>query len=108
VTSAEGEASLARIRQLAEAADTLVVLMAHAKLESVTSALAEVLGPGRPAAVVSNATLPAQEVVTGTVGDVAQLALRSRLGPPATLVVGEVVAQAASNHAPMVDLARFG
>jgi uroporphyrin-III C-methyltransferase/precorrin-2 dehydrogenase/sirohydrochlorin ferrochelatase len=108
VTSAEGDASLARIRQLAEAADTLVVLMAHAKLESVTSALAEVLGSGRPAAVVSNATLPTQEVVTGTVGNVAQLALRSRLGPPATLVVGEVVAQAASNHAPMVDLARFG
>jgi uroporphyrin-III C-methyltransferase/precorrin-2 dehydrogenase/sirohydrochlorin ferrochelatase len=108
VTSAEGDASLARIRQLAEAADTLVVLMAHAKLESVTSVLAEVLGPGRPAAVVSNATLPTQEVVTGTVGNVAQLALRSRLGPPATLVVGEVVAQAASNHAPMVDLARFG
>jgi uroporphyrin-III C-methyltransferase/precorrin-2 dehydrogenase/sirohydrochlorin ferrochelatase len=108
VTSAEGDASLARIRQLAEAADTLVVLMAHAKLESVTSALAEVLGPGRPAAVVSNATLPTQEVVTGTVGNVAQLALRLRLGPPATLVVGEVVAQAASNHAPMVDLARFG
>jgi uroporphyrin-III C-methyltransferase/precorrin-2 dehydrogenase/sirohydrochlorin ferrochelatase len=108
VTSAEGDASLARIRQLAEAADTLVVLMAHAKLESVTSVLAEVLGPGRPAAVVSNATLPTQEVVTGTVGNVAQLALRLRLGPPATLVVGEVVAQAASNHAPMVDLARFG
>ena len=108
VTSAEGDASLARLRQLASAADTLVVLMAHAKLKSVTSALAEVLGPGRPAAVISNATLPTQELVTGTVGSVAELALRSRLVPPATLVVGEVVAQAASNHAAVVDLVSFG
>ena len=107
VTSAEGDGSLARIRQVAAAADTLVVLMAHARLESVSAALAEVLGPGRPAAVISNATLPGQQVVIGTVANIAQRAMRSGLGPPATLVVGEVVAQAA-NDSQVVALASFG
>ena len=108
VITAEGDGSLARIRQLASAADTLVVLMVHAKLQAVTSALAEVLGPSRPAAVISSATLPEQDFVIGTVDDVAELARRSGLGTPATLVVGEVVAQAAANSVPMVDLASFG
>ncbi len=108
VTTAEGDASLARIRQLASAADTLVVLMVHAKLKAVTSALGEVLGPSRPAAVISSATLPEQDFVIGTVDDVAELATRSGLGAPATLVVGEVVAQAAANSVPVVDLASFG
>jgi len=108
VTKAEGDGSLARIRQLASAADTLVVLMVHDKLKLVASALAEVLGPSRPAAVISNATLPEQEVVTGTTRDIAELALRAGLGPPATLVVGEVVAQAISNDLRLVDSAGFG
>jgi uroporphyrin-III C-methyltransferase/precorrin-2 dehydrogenase/sirohydrochlorin ferrochelatase len=108
VTTAEGDGSLARIRQLASAADTLVVLMVHDKLKLVTSALAEVLGPSRPAAVISNATLPGQEVVAGTTRNIAELALRAGLGPPATLVVGEVVAQAISNDLRLVDLAGLG
>ena len=103
VTTAEHD-----IRRLAAAADTLVVLMAHGKLGEVTSMLAEELGAGRPAAVVASATLPGQHVVVGTVGDVAQRALRSGLQPPATLVVGEVVAHAAGRYGPLVDLVRFG
>ncbi len=108
VTSAEGDGSLARIRHLAAAADTLVVLMAHAKLQAVAAVLAEVVGPARPAAVIGSATLPAQEVVTGTVADIAQLVLRSGLGPPSTLVVGDVVTHAATAQGSVVDLASFG
>jgi uroporphyrin-III C-methyltransferase/precorrin-2 dehydrogenase/sirohydrochlorin ferrochelatase len=91
---------------LAAAAETLVVLMAHAKLAEVTATLAEVLGPDRPAAVVANATLPEQQAVFGTVGDVARKALAAGVRAPATLVVGEVVAQATSSS--LVDLVRFG
>jgi uroporphyrin-III C-methyltransferase / precorrin-2 dehydrogenase / sirohydrochlorin ferrochelatase len=96
------------VRRLAATADTLVVLMAHGKLAEVTSALAEVLGAGRPAAVVARATLPGQKVVVGTVGDVARRALQSGLEAPSTLVVGEVVAQAPAGLGPLVDLVRFG
>jgi siroheme synthase len=108
VTTAEGKSAPSRIRELAAAADTLVVLMVHARQKEVTSAIAEVLGLDRPAALISRATLPGQKVVTGTLRDVALLALRAGLEAPATLVVGEVVAQAAANQKPVVDLASFG
>jgi uroporphyrin-III C-methyltransferase/precorrin-2 dehydrogenase/sirohydrochlorin ferrochelatase len=108
VTSGEGLGSGERLARLAAAADTLVVLMAHARLSELTSEIAAVLGPGRPAAIVSNATLPEQQVVTGTLGDLAAKSLGAGLQPPATLIVGEVVAQAASTQEPVVDLVRFG
>ena len=108
VTTAEGKCAPSRIRELAAAADTLVVLMVHARLKEITSAIAEVLELDRPAALISRATLPGQKVVTGTLRDVALLALRAGLEAPATLVVGEVVAQAAANQKPVVDLASFG
>jgi uroporphyrin-III C-methyltransferase / precorrin-2 dehydrogenase / sirohydrochlorin ferrochelatase len=107
VTTAEGDASPERIARLAAAADTLVVLMAHATLSELTSEIAAVLGPGRPAAIVSKATLPEQKVVTGTLGDLAAKSITADLQPPATLVVGEVV-QAALNYRSVVDLERFG
>ena len=66
------------------------------------------LGRDRPAAVISSATLPEQEVVTATLGNIAEEARRAGLGPPATLVVGEVVAAAAANHRQVVALASFG
>jgi len=108
VTTGEGDAAGDRIARLAAAADTLVVLMAHARLSELTSEIAAVLGPGRPAAVVSSASLPEQKVVTGTLGDLAARSADADLQPPATLIVGEVVTEAASRHRPMVDLARFG
>ena len=108
VTTGEGGAAGDHIARLAAAADTLVVLMAHARLPQLTSEIAAVLGPGRPAAVVSSASMPEQKVVTGTLGDLAARSADAELGSPATLIVGDVVAQVASRHRPMVDLARFG
>ena len=105
VTSAE---SMDRVRRLAVAADTLVVLMAHARLGEVASAIAEVVGPDRPAAVVGAATLPEQKAVLGTVANIARRALATGLESPATLVVGEVVALAAANSRQIVDLVSFG
>jgi siroheme synthase len=108
ITSAQGGDSLARIGQLAQAADTLVVLMASSKLEEVTAELSAALGPDRPAAMISQATLPEQQVVTGAVSEIGRLALSAGLAPPATLVVGDVAALAATGHQEMVDLGSFG
>jgi uroporphyrin-III C-methyltransferase/precorrin-2 dehydrogenase/sirohydrochlorin ferrochelatase len=118
ITTAQGGDSPARIRQLALAADTLVVLMASSRLEEVTATLSAVLGPRRPAAMISQATLPEQQVVTGTVGEIAGLAARAGLASPATLVVGEVAGWASPSGAcappspacgeEMVGLGSFG
>ena len=83
-----------RLRDLALAADTLVVLMPRTNLYEVAAVLAEAVGGSRPAAVISNATLPNQQSVTGTLDRIARLADQAAIATPATLVVGDVVAAA--------------
>jgi uroporphyrin-III C-methyltransferase len=99
-----GEAGQAgsRLEALAAAADTLVVMMPLADIDELGSRLARVLGP-RPAALVAAAGMPGQQVLRGTVEDIAGAARRARVEGPATLVVGEVVAQ---STAPAISSAR--
>jgi siroheme synthase len=88
ITTAQGAG---RLTELAQVADTLVVLMARANLDATARELASVVGPSRPAAIVSNATLANERHVAGTLGDIAMLADRERIDAPATLIVGDVV-----------------
>lgn len=64
--------------------------MALGELSDV-AALAAALGGSRPAAVISNATLPNQRSVSGTLDRIARLASEAAVEAPATLVVGDVV-----------------
>jgi uroporphyrin-III C-methyltransferase/precorrin-2 dehydrogenase/sirohydrochlorin ferrochelatase len=88
ITTAQGAG---RLTELAQVADTLVVLMARANLDATARELASVVGASRPAAIVSNATLANERHVAGTLGDIAMLADRERIDAPATLIVGDVV-----------------
>jgi len=94
ITTAQGEHSLDRLGELALAADTLVVLMPRSNLAVVAATLARAIGGSRPAAVISNATLPNQESVFGPLDRIARIADQAAIGTPATLVVGDVVAAA--------------
>ena len=80
-----------RLRELAAAADTLVLLMPLGVLDGLTAALAPVLGLDRPAALISNATLPEQRVTCGHLRDLAARARAAGIESPATLIIGEVV-----------------
>jgi len=81
------------LARVATATDTLVVLMAAGKLAATC---AELIRAGRPsdepAAIVQWAATPEQRVVVGTLDDLPAMATAARIGPPATLVVGAVVA----------------
>ncbi len=92
ITSARGSGGHDRLSDLARAADTLVVLMARADLAEVAAVLARAVGGSRPAALISNATLPDQRSVTGPLDRIARMADEAAIEPPATLVVGDVVA----------------
>ena len=92
ITTAQGRGSIRRLADLARSADTLVVLMALGELSEVAAALAGAVGGSRPAAVISNATLPNQRSVRGTLDRIARLASEAGIEAPATLVVGDVVA----------------
>jgi uroporphyrin-III C-methyltransferase/precorrin-2 dehydrogenase/sirohydrochlorin ferrochelatase len=94
ITTAQGGGSMERLRALALASDTLVVLMPRSNLAEVAAALASAVGASRPAAVIGSATLPSQQTVSGPLDRIARLADQAAIETPATLVVGDVVAAA--------------
>ena len=77
--------------RLATAVDTLIVLMGVSALPAIVSRLiAAGRDPRTPAAVIRCGATSAQQVVVGTIGDIAPRA--AHLEPPAVIVIGEVVA----------------
>ena len=83
------------LERMATATDTLVVLMAAGALAETCERL---IGAGRdaatPAAIVQWAWTDDQRSVVGTLADLPTLARAAAIGPPATLVVGDVVSLA--------------
>ncbi len=95
VTGHEDESkssSSIRWEHLSKGVDTLVFLMGMRNLSFLLNKLQENgLDPTTPAALIRWATTPDQVALQGTVGDLALLAKEKGLGPPAVLVVGQVV-----------------
>jgi uroporphyrin-III C-methyltransferase len=76
---------------VAAAVDTLVLLMAAGKLTETCEALIAAGRPrDEPAAVVQWATTPDERTLVGTLSELPALAAAANIGPPATLIVGEV------------------
>jgi len=77
---------------LAHGPGTLVLLMAVAHLEAIST---ELIKRGRdratPVAVIKDGTMPTQQVLTSTLEHVAADAARQRIRPPAVVVIGDVV-----------------
>src|SRR5450755_602667 len=77
---------------LARGPGTLVLLMGVAHLAEIS---AELIKRGRdaatPVAVIRDGTMPSQDVLTSTLGQVAADADRAGVRPPAVVVIGEVV-----------------
>jgi uroporphyrinogen III methyltransferase / synthase len=93
VTASTAHGDEVDLPRVATAVDTLVILMAAGKLAQVCDVL---VGAGSaattPAALVQWATTRDQRSVVGTLGDLPALALGASMGPPATLLVGQVAA----------------
>jgi uroporphyrin-III C-methyltransferase / precorrin-2 dehydrogenase / sirohydrochlorin ferrochelatase len=80
-------------RALASADGTAVFYMGLARVEHIVQKLIEHgATAARPAALVSQGTLPQQRVVTATLGTLCRASERERLESPTLLIVGEVVA----------------
>ena len=77
---------------LAAHGGTLVLLMAMDRLDLIAKELIEHgKAPSTPAAVVHKATTPDQRVVRGRLDAIAAAAQREAIGPPAVVVIGDVV-----------------
>lgn len=86
-------AGAGRWEELAGGPDTLVLLMG---VEGLRRASGRLIAAGRPpeqpAAVIEWATTPRQRTVRGSLASIADVAEAAGIEPPATAVVGEVVA----------------
>jgi uroporphyrinogen III methyltransferase/synthase len=79
--------------RLANAVDTLVILMGMRNLASIARALLDAGRPDdTPVALIRWGTTDAQETVVGRLDEIVALAAAARLGPPVVIVVGDVVA----------------
>lgn len=79
-------------RSLTRPMQTVVFYMGLKNLPRVSEHLLQNgMAAGMPAALVENATLPEQRVVTGTITTLPALAREHNVQPPALLIVGEVV-----------------
>jgi uroporphyrin-III C-methyltransferase / precorrin-2 dehydrogenase / sirohydrochlorin ferrochelatase len=77
---------------LAQGPGTLVLLMAVGRLEQISGELVKRgRDAGTPVAVICDGTTPRQRVLTTTLGEVADEAVRQGIRPPAVVVVGDVV-----------------
>ena len=92
VTASTAHGDGVDLARVATATDTLVLLMAAGHLDETCAELIEHgRSPDEPAALVMWATTEDQREVVGTLETLPALALAASMGPPATLVVGEVV-----------------
>lgn len=77
---------------LADSLGTMVFLMCVGNLSSIVEKLLACGKPkNTPIAIIRQGTMPEQRVVTGQLGNIAGLAEKSKIAPPAIIVVGEVV-----------------
>ncbi len=94
VTGHSGEVGLEPDwRALAAERATVVFYMGLAGLEHIVAKLIEHGAPAdRPAALISQGTLPTQRVILGTLASIADPARSQGIASPALLIVGEVAA----------------
>jgi uroporphyrinogen III methyltransferase / synthase len=79
---------------LARFPGTMVIYMGVTRLRSLCRTLIREGKPSdTPASMIQSGTLPSQRSVVSTLGDLPDLAEKAGIGPPALLVVGEVVAR---------------
>ncbi len=85
------ETSSIRWEKLATGEDTLIFLMGMGNLPEIARKLIENgRGPQTPVALIQRGTTLEQQVLTGTLGDIAEKAAKAGFGPPAVIVIGEV------------------
>ncbi len=86
------EVSSINWEKLATGVDTLIFLMGMKNLPNITTSLMKYgRHPNTAVAVIKDGTRPEQKTVEGTLRDIAEKVKAIHLGPPAVIVVGEVV-----------------
>ncbi len=77
--------------KIANAVDTMVILMGVESLEGIVAKLlAGGISPQKPVAIVESGTYPKQRTVIATLGTIIKEATAKQIKPPSVIVIGEV------------------
>ncbi len=77
--------------KIADAVDTMVILMGVESLEGIANKLLKGgLSPSKPVAIVESGTYPQQRTLISTLGNIVLEAEKKQVKPPAVIVIGEV------------------
>jgi uroporphyrin-III C-methyltransferase len=79
------------IRRVAEAVDTIVILMGASNAEKLLEEVASVRGYDEVGVVVVNATLPGEKVIYGNLRELVELARMKLIENPAVIIIGPSV-----------------
>lgn len=77
--------------KIADAVDTMVILMGVESLDAITAKLLQGgVTPEKPVAIVESGTYPKQRTLIGKLGTIVKEAEAKQIKPPAVIVIGEV------------------
>lgn len=77
--------------KIADAVDTMVILMGVESLDAITAKLLQGgITPEKPVAIVESGTYPKQRTLIGKLGTIVKEAEAKQIKPPAVIVIGEV------------------
>ena len=94
ITGSRSDGSLSTDLYLAaESKATVVVLMGYGKLAEIVNIYRERNLHSLPIALIQNGSLPNEKVVFGTIDSILDESTEKRVGVPAIIVIGEVVAK---------------
>lgn len=79
------------IHLAARSSATVVILMGVSHLSEIASLFSKARSAAEPMAVIQEATLPGEKIITGTASDIVKQAQLNGVGSPAVIVIGKVV-----------------
>lgn len=83
---------MVRWKELAKAADTIVILMGMSQLEQILYKLIDGgLRKDTKIAVIENATTKEQRIVKGNLNNIMNRVIKAKLKSPAVIIIGKVV-----------------
>jgi precorrin-4/cobalt-precorrin-4 C11-methyltransferase len=108
IARAEGRTAVPegqRLPELARARATLALFLSTGRLDEAARELAAEYGPACPAVLVHKATHPDQQIVRGTLADIAARARELGIGATAMVLVGPALADGAGEPSKLYDAA---
>lgn len=86
------------INLAARSTATIIILMGMSHLKAIVSLFEKSRSLFEPVAIIQNATLPEQKVVSGTMHNIEQLVFENEITSPAVIVIGKVVNEIAASE----------